>query len=138
MLLDLPAFKRRYSQVLISDPVYSMGDYDRDGDVDAKDYAAIETCAGAGTPLPALCEILDFDRDNDVDKDDAKAFYAEGGCFTGGGGSTPLAGMGNWSLAVMTSVERTQVADDVVEASQGVGQQEAQVMQDYADMIDPQ
>ncbi len=56
--------------------VFSPGDSDDDGDVDLKDYAALQQCfAGDGVgPTRATCFMADFDTDDDVDIDDFAAF----------------------------------------------------------------
>ncbi|MCP4593007.1 MAG: matrixin family metalloprotease [bacterium] len=71
----------------------SGGDMDADGDVDAADYSAFETCvAGPGILMDAGCTCADFDADSDVDLVDYAAFALsyfgsspEGACcFTDG------------------------------------------------------
>ncbi|MEE9296693.1 MAG: hypothetical protein V3W34_17250 [Phycisphaerae bacterium] len=133
--------------VTVSEPVYSMGDYDRDGDVDMNDFAKIEPCANSGSTLPRSCELLDFDRDNDVDDHDADLFYD---CFTGDPDPPPnnepipvdgpvigLSSMVQWANESMSSGERASLADATLAASQLAGPQEATVMQDFAAAIDP-
>ncbi|MEE9294427.1 MAG: hypothetical protein V3W34_05610, partial [Phycisphaerae bacterium] len=131
--------------VTVSEPVISMGDYDRDGDVDMNDFAKIEPCANSGSQLPRSCELLDFDRDNDVDDHDADLFYD---CFTGDPAPNPepipapgpvigLSSMVQWTNEVMSDGERASLADATLGASQLAGPAEAAVMQDFAAAIDP-
>jgi hypothetical protein len=62
-------------------PPLIAGDFDRDGDVDADDFSAFESCAsGPGVPRPTGCENRDFDYDNDVDQVDFSVFQR---CFSG-------------------------------------------------------
>ncbi|MCK4660372.1 MAG: hypothetical protein KAV82_12690 [Phycisphaerae bacterium] len=50
------------------------GDYDRDADVDLKDFAAFQGCfTDPGGLMSLPCRVMDFDSDNDVDLGD----YAE-------------------------------------------------------------
>lgn len=66
-------------------PPAAPGDFDRDGDVDANDWALMEPCvSGPGVisdPSPT-CGDADFDLDADVDLSDVVAF---GECFSGAG-----------------------------------------------------
>lgn len=56
-------------------------DFDGDGDVDADDFSAFESCAsGPGVPRPTGCENRDFDHDNDVDQVDFSIFQR---CYSG-------------------------------------------------------
>ncbi|MFH0980732.1 MAG: immunoglobulin domain-containing protein, partial [Planctomycetota bacterium] len=52
------------------------GDYERDCDLDLKDYAGWVSCSTGpdGGPYPAECATLDFDEDDDVDLQDFAAF----------------------------------------------------------------
>ena len=62
--------------------VFSPGDADDDGNVDLRDYAALQRCF-SGEPEPpggrvsADCLVFDFDFDDDVDDTDYAAFRAE-------------------------------------------------------------
>ena len=141
---------RQYDMARIRDEVRVCGQFSGDAEsgqckLQRRDVctAAIDDCEAAGLPLPPLCEILDFDRDNDVDKDDAALFYQC--CYTGGwsgpsggGGSSPLLGMVDWTQGVMSQAERSQHADSVIQASLSVGEAEATVLQNFANSIDPQ
>ncbi len=131
------------ARVIVGDPVISMGDYDRDGDVDTADFAKIKPCASSGQPIPPECEILDFNRDNIINDKDATLFYdcfTGSGAGTGGGGGTPeaLDAMVVWSTDVMSSVQRGELAGIVRASTDQVGQEEVQVMEDFADGIEPQ
>ena len=74
--------------------LYLRGDYDRDGDVDDADRAAL--AAGFSGPIGrptftppdfAYAHVFDFDGDGDIDCDDYAAFTA---AWTGGGSPAPL------------------------------------------------
>ncbi len=55
--------------------VFSPGDSDEDGDVDLRDYAALQRCfTGPGGSADAACMILDDDGDGDVDDFDVAEF----------------------------------------------------------------
>lgn len=59
----------------------AAADLDQDGDVDADDLAAFESCAsGPGVARAAGCENRDFDKDSDVDQADFAVFQR---CFSG-------------------------------------------------------
>ncbi len=57
-------------------PPLVTGDFDRDGDVDQKDYGHLQAClTGAGVSQTlAACENATLDADDDVDKDDMGVF----------------------------------------------------------------
>jgi hypothetical protein len=56
-------------------------DLDRDGDVDANDLIAFESCMSrAGVPYTGDCGKADFDKDGDVDVDDFGRFQR---CYSG-------------------------------------------------------
>jgi hypothetical protein len=74
--------------------LYLRGDYDRDGDVDDADRAALAVGfsgpIGRPTFTPpafAYAHVFDFDGDGDIDCDDYAAFTA---AWTGGGSPAPL------------------------------------------------
>ncbi len=57
------------------------GDFDRDGDVDDRDYDALEACAsGPAVPRKAECAGRDLDNDNDLDQVDFALFQR---CLSG-------------------------------------------------------
>jgi len=57
------------------------GDFDRDGDVDDRDYDALEACAsGPAVPRAAECAGRDLDNDNDLDQVDFALFQR---CLSG-------------------------------------------------------
>ncbi len=127
--------------VTVEQPVYSMGDYDRDGDVDMADFKAISTCANAGLPIPPSCEILDFDRNNVIDKNDEVLFEQ---CRTGraagsssGGDPGALEAMVTWTTQVMSTQERSVQADVMRQTAPSFDPIEAAEMESFADAIDP-
>jgi len=58
------------------------GDYDRDCDLDLKDYAGWVGCSTSpdGGPYAGGCETFDFDEDGDVDLQDFAALAVLLGC----------------------------------------------------------
>jgi hypothetical protein len=142
------------TEVVVEDSVFSMGDFDRDYDVDMDDFANFNTCGVQ--PLPPRCEILDFDRDNQIGNNDAFGLM---GCFTGpltgtegesaaaGGGTwqesagqeatDPLDAMVGWCMATMTAGERAELAESIRTAAEGAVFTEAARMSRFADAIDP-
>lgn len=133
-----------------------MGDFDRDGDVDMDDEKGTAVCQAAGQPIPPLCEILDMNRDNVVNGRDAilmqqecytgRAIGAGGGDltslqplinWTGGAGLASLEPMVNWTVETLTSADRIEFADAVRDNAVYAGPDEAQVMNGFADAIDP-
>jgi hypothetical protein len=62
-------------------PLPILGDFDRDGDVDAADFIVFINCrSGPKIPRSAGCASSDFDHDNDVDHDDFGRFQR---CYSG-------------------------------------------------------
>ncbi len=129
--------------VEVSEPVFSMGDYDRDGDVDMDDYKAFGVCVSPATPvvLEPECEILDFDRDNVIGKNDMALFEL---CRTGktvvaSGGSDPAAlnALVDWTTSVLSAGERAEQADAMRAAAPAFDAVDAAASA-FADAIDPQ
>jgi hypothetical protein len=130
------------TKVVVTDPVYSMGDYDRDYDVDWDDFKGFEECA----TFSPECEILDFDRDGDVDNADAAGFLT---CFTGpgesaGGGAGSEgaeAGMDDeefaiWWIERLSPEERRALAERVRAVAEWVDADEATRLTAFAEALD--
>lgn len=120
------------AQVIVRELVIPIGDYDRDGDVDKKDLAAIPGCSTPGSALPPACEILDCDRNGVVNKFDTTCLMTK--CFTGAGtatvqepgGESQSAAMGSpvesdgeldillpWLMLEMPAPERQELAEQI-------------------------
>ncbi len=71
----------------LADVFPSLGDFDRDGDLDLQDFARFQACyTGADNgPRPRECFYADFDGDRDVDADD----YAQFESFLAGPNQPP-------------------------------------------------
>jgi hypothetical protein len=62
-------------KVFYAGPLYALGDFDDDGDVDTDDYTQFGSCfSGPDEPYAAGCGPGDFDGDGDVDCDDWDQF----------------------------------------------------------------
>jgi hypothetical protein len=139
------------AKVVVTDPVYGMGDFDRDYDVDMDDFANFPACGGA--PIAPECEILDMNRNNVIDNEDPYLFLQH--CFTGprtgggesmggaggetrdaSGGADPLGEMVEWCISGMPPEERSTLAETVRSAAALVDAAEATRMREFADAID--
>jgi beta-lactamase superfamily II metal-dependent hydrolase len=67
---------------LIVEPLYTLADFDHDGDVDMEDFGHLQVClTGPGVPqTDPACEDAMIDSDDDVDQDDFGLFQA---CISG-------------------------------------------------------
>jgi hypothetical protein len=65
----------RGTMSVVFEELRDKGDQDRDGDVDAADYAAFPPCmTGPGGGVSSGCALFDFNDDNDVDAADYAGF----------------------------------------------------------------
>jgi hypothetical protein len=72
---DIGVVDMGYHRPISGLPAPGTGDSDRDGDVDLRDVAAMQSCfAGPDQPVPTLCRPYEYDGDSDIDELDYPLF----------------------------------------------------------------
>jgi hypothetical protein len=82
LTITLPANRMEVFEIVSAGPPTAPGDFDRDGDVDQKDFGHLQGCfTEPGVPPDdPNCSDARLDADSDVDSDDFALFQA---CFSG-------------------------------------------------------